>query len=231
MKRRLLRILLIAFSAMPLVLSCTAAGDEEPEPHEPLNLPSPSRTGEISVEEALSQRRSTRSFASDALETDVLGQLLWATQGITEPGRGLRTAPSAGATYPLEVWVAVGSVDGVDPGLYRYIPQEHALEPKHDEDPRDALAYASLRQTWIADAPVVVVLTAVFERTTSRYGPRGERYVHMEVGHAAQNLYLQAEALELGTVIVGAFDDAAVQEILNTQQAPMAVLPVGVPAD
>lgn len=231
MRGQVSRILRMLFGAMPLVLGVALVGAADDQQPDTFDLPAPSREGEVSVEQTLADRRSERSFTSDPLGIDALSQLLWATQGVTQAETGFRTAPSAGATYPLEVWVAVGSVEGLEPGTYRYLPEEHALALRRSDDQRDALARAALGQMWIADAPVVVVLTAVYERTTSRYGPRGERYVHMEVGHAAQNLYLQAEALGLGTVTVGAFDDASVQEVLDTHEAPMAILPVGIPAN
>ena len=151
-----------------------------------------------------------------------LAQLLWAAQGVTEKieappaawtgGQwmgGLRTAPSAGALYPLELYVVAGTVADLEAGLYRYVPLEHALEPADAGDMRSALGDVSLRQRPIYEAPAVLVIAAVYERTAVKYGERAERYVHMEVGAAAENVFLQAEALELGALLIGAFSDHA----------------------
>ena len=191
-------------------------------------LPAPAVTGRMPVEAALQARRSVRSYTERPLALAELSQLLWAAQGISGAG-GLRTAPSAGALYPLEVYVAVGSVTGLPAGVYRYRPDGHRLEPVSAGDPRAALAAAALGQRWVARAPASVVLAAVPERTTRRYGRRGLMYVHMEVGHAAQNLLLQAVALGLGSVAVGAFDDPRVSTVvaLRTDERPMMILPVG----
>jgi SagB-type dehydrogenase family enzyme len=157
-----------------------------------------------------------------------VAQLAWAAQGVTET-RGRRTAPSAGALYPLELLVVAGSVEGLEPGVYRYRPSGHSLLELTRGDVRAALAAAALGQEWMADAPCVLVLGAVYERTTGKYGARGERYVHIEVGLAAQNTQLQATALGLGSVVVGAFDDGRVRTRLGlgSDERPLALLPVG----
>lgn len=195
-----------------------------------IRLPAPHTTGTVAVEAALFQRRSIREFTTASLTVQQLSQLLWSAQGVTHP-RGFRTAPSAGATYPLELYAVVGNVEGVPSGVYLYDPAEHILRLRNSGDRRPALATACLSQSWVREAPASLVLTAVYERTTNRYGKRGVQYVHMEVGHAAQNVYLQATASGLGTVIVGAFNDSAVAECLGlpTQEVPLAVLPVGEP--
>ncbi len=184
----------------------------------------------MSVEEAIAKRRSIREFTTQPLTLEQVSQLLWSAQGLTSPD-GLRAAPSAGATYPLETYLVVGRVVGLSPGVYRYLAAQHALEKHLDGDKRSELAIACLSQSWVREAPVSIVLSAVFERTTKRYGKRGVQYVHMEVGHVAQNVYLQATALKLGTVIVGAFEDERVSRCLGLPQSevPLAVLPVGVP--
>ena len=194
-------------------------------------LPKPETKGEFAVQAALARRRSMRDFASGALTTAELGQLLWAAQGVTSPD-GKRAAPSAGALYPLEVYAAAGKVDGLEAGVYRYQPESHALQQTGTRDVRQELAAAALHQDWVADAPVVLVLAAVYVRTTGKYGDRGIRYVHIEIGHAAQNVYLQAEALDLATVMVGAFRDDRVAEVLGlpSDHEPLAILPVGRPA-
>jgi SagB-type dehydrogenase family enzyme len=186
-----------------------------------------------------------RSFASAPLSLEELAQILWAAQGITEPAEdappgfswpwmgGLRTAPSAGALYPLELYAVVGLVEGLDPGLYRYVPTAHALERVMQRDLRDVLAGGALRQATISEAPASLVFGAVVGSTEAKYGDRAVRYVQMEVGAAAQNVYLQCQSLELGTVFIGAFQDEEVKEALALpdDQRVFAILPVGRPAE
>lgn len=195
-----------------------------------LVLPEPLRDGTISVERALARRRSIRSYSEEPLSLAALSQLLWAAQGITHPD-GFRTAPSAGALYPLELHVVVGAVTGLRPGAYRYDPGRHRLSLHAEGDLRDELAAAALEQDWVAEAPAVLVLSAVYARTARKYGARAPRYVHMEVGHAAQNVYLQAVALDLATVMVGAFHDRRLQQLLRlaSDQEPLGLMPVGKP--
>ena len=191
-------------------------------------LPSPKRTGALSVEQALDQRRSVRDYRREPLSLAQIGQLAWAAQGVPDRD-GYRTAPSAGATYPLEVDLLIQGTEGLDDGVYRYLPSEHALQLRFGGDHREALARAALGQAWVRDAPVVMALSAVLARTEARYGARAERYVSMEAGHAAQNVYLQAVALEVGTVVVGAFDDDDVARVLELDRGerPLYLLPLG----
>jgi SagB-type dehydrogenase family enzyme len=191
-------------------------------------LPAAASGGEMPVEEALEQRRSIREFSRDGLELEDVSQLLWAAQGVTGR-RGYRAAPSAGALYPLEIYVVAGDVAGLSPGVYRYRPEKHDLVLITDGDRRKPLASAALDQGWVRRAPAVLVIAAVYERTMAKYGERGRRYVHMEVGHAAQNVYLQATARGLGTVMVGAFDDDEVREVLGlpADHEPLGIMPVG----
>ena len=201
-----------------------------PETGETLRLPNPRPSGPLSVEEALTMRRSVREFGSASVELYEVGQLLWAAQGITDSQSWpLRTAPSAGALYPLEIALLVGDVNGLASGVYRYLPRSHALRLLFKGDRRVSLANAALGQSWVAEAACALVLTAVYQRTTSKYGERGERYVHMEVGHVGQNVYLQARALGLGTTMVGAFRDQEVHPVLGLEvdEAPLAILPIG----
>ncbi len=193
---------------------------------ERINLPEPELTGGRALTTALAQRRSVREFQSTSLSLDELSQLLWAAQGITSE-KGQRTAPSAGATYPLELYLVT------DQGLYHYNPGLHQLEAIAGNDLRADLAQAALSQESVEKAPVVFVLTAVFARTEQRYGDRAERYVKIEIGHAAQNLHLQAVALGLGSVPVGAFDDDEVRAVLNLppDHEPLYLIPVGYPAE
>ncbi len=197
-----------------------------------ITLPEPKYDSDISVEEAILNRRSIRDYTSQALTLPEVSQLLWAAQGITDPG-GKRGAPSAGATYPLEIYIVVGDVEGVAEGIYRYNPHQNELIKVLDGEHRKALAGAALNQQFIAEAPLDIVITAIYERTTDRYGDRGIRYVHMEAGHAAQNVYLQAVALNLGTVVVGAFHDDQVTKImaLPDNEVPLYIMPVGRIAD
>lgn len=191
-------------------------------------LPKPHLEGKNSLERLLAQRRSTREYHPYNLQISEIGQLLWAAQGFTHE-QGYRTAPSAGALYPLELYLIAGTVDGLVPGVYRYFPNKHQLEMVDITDQRKALAQATFGQSWVKEASIVVVFAALYERTTQKYGERGIRYVHMEAGHAAQNLFLQAEALGMGTVVVGAFDDRKVSKAirLSPDIVPLSLMPVG----
>lgn len=205
-------------------------GIHEPKrtPGENLKLPVPRYSSNVSVEKALLKRRSIREYKNEGLTLKELSQLLWAAQGITD-AEGFRTAPSAGALYPLEVYVAVGNVEGINQGIYKYVPDGHKLVKIKGEDVREKLRKAAFCQLCISRAPIDIVFVGAYERTTGKYGRRGIRYVHMEVGHAAQNVYLQAEALNLGTVVIGAFDDEEVKKILGIPQDenPLCIMPVG----
>ncbi len=194
-----------------------------------IKLPEPDEYGTISVEEAIEKRRSVRSFQDKEISLDDVSRLLWAAQGITHEERGLRSSPSAGATYPLEIYLVVGRVESVDAGVYRYLPEKNSLELVLENDVRKNLQKAALGQDFISEAPISIVISGIYERTTSVYGERGEMYVHMEVGHAAQNIYLQCESLSLGTVVVGAFEDERVKEVLalSENKKPFYVLPIG----
>jgi SagB-type dehydrogenase family enzyme len=198
-----------------------------------IQLPSPAFTGRMSLEEALNCRRTVRSFASRPLSLGQLSQLCWATYGVTDPRSGARTAPSAGALYPLDCYLAVGEkgVEGLEAGVYHYLPLHHALEATSSGDRRREVARASLSQQWMAEAPIMVIITAEYKRTTGKYRERGGRYVHLEVGHAGENLFLQSVAIGLGAGIVGAFDDDAVAEALKlpSRHEPLLICPVGYP--
>lgn len=191
-----------------------------------LQLPPPRLDGARSLEAVIAARRSVRSFTSQELTLEEISQLLWAAQGITGPKEYLRAAPSAGGCCPLEFYVCWKE------GVWRYRPQGHRLVLHLPEDVRAQLAEAAWNQRYLAQAPVVFAISAVFQRTTHRYGERGRfRYVPMDVGHAAQNLLLQAVALGLASVPVGAFDDAAVARVLAlpSEEEPLYMLPVGHP--
>jgi SagB-type dehydrogenase family enzyme len=184
-----------------------------------MRLPQPALISSVSLEEALANRSSIRDYTDEPLSMQELSQILWAAQGITRPQWGGRTAPSAGGTYPLDLYIVVkknGVVDLAE-GIYKYIPQRHTISLTMTGDHSNALAIAALDQEWVAEARINIVISAVFERTTERYGERGVRYVYMEAGHADQNIYLQAAALNLGTVVIGAFHDDQVKEVLGLE--------------
>ncbi len=191
-----------------------------------VRLPSPDTKGTVSLEEALSKRRSVRSYSQAPLRMGEISQLLWAAQGITHGSRG-RTVPSAGATYPLEIYLIVNRVEGLESGVYHYLPGEHSLEIRKVGQFGEALRKAALGQEMLEEAAVNIVVAAVYGRTTARYGGRGERYVHVEVGHVGQNIYLQAEVLGLGTVAVGAFHDDQVKALLKIEEEVLYIMPVG----
>ena len=203
---------------------------DTPDPDvERIYLPPPEHEGTVSVEAALFTRKSRRSFSEASMPLQQAGQLLWAAQGLSADGTtgATRTAPSAGATHPLNLYLIAGNVDDLPAGIYRYLWDEHALVLVREGDHRQAAADLSVRQQFIAEAQLTIVLTAVFERTTQRYGERGNRYVYMEAGYANQNIYLQAEALGMGTVAVGAFSDNKLTELLKSASEPLLVIPVG----
>jgi SagB-type dehydrogenase family enzyme len=191
-------------------------------------LSEPAKDSDTSIEEALWGRRSTRSFSEEAITLEQLSQLLWAGQGITDPS-GKRTAPSAGALYPIKLYVFIGNVEGVAVGVYVYDPTTHTLTRLIDGDQRQALSQAALGQSSVRQGAVDFVITGVYEIITSKYGERGIRFVHLEAGHAAQNICLQAVGLKLGTVTVGAFDDASVQQVLglSADETPLYIIPAG----
>ncbi len=195
---------------------------------ETIKLSEPKHDSNTSIEEALLKRRSVRSFKDSPLTLAEVSQLLWAAQGITSP-RGLRTAPSAGALYPLEIYVVAGNVDDLPEGVYIYRPVKHELVRVEKGDKRMELCDAALGQTSVRNAAAVIVFAAVYERTTGKYGDRGIQYVHIETGHAAQNVFLQTVPLNLGTVVIGAFYDDAVKKVLkmSDREIPLYIMPVG----
>jgi SagB-type dehydrogenase family enzyme len=201
-----------------------------PEATRSVRLPAPRERGECSVEESLARRRSIRRFASTPLALADLGQLLWAAQGVTDD-EGRRAAPSAGALYPIELLVVAGVVSGLPAGVYRYRPEGHRLDLVVEGDARRRLLPAVPWQSWVADAPVVLAVAGVVSRTAAKYGPRAERYVLLEAGAVTENVYLQAAALGLATVLVGSFDDARLSTALSLAdgQLPLGLMPLGAP--
>ena len=197
-------------------------------------LPPPILEGSMSLEEAIARRRSIRRFTSETISQSQLSQILWATQGISDTSLKLRTVPSAGATYPLEIFVVCGKncIEEIGDGIYHYNTDSHSLILHHKGDVRFELARVALDEETIYQAPVDIIICALYQRTTLGYGSRGERYVHIEVGHAGQNIYLQATALGLATVAIGAFHDEQVREVLrlDKQYKPSYIMPIGKPA-
>lgn len=198
-----------------------------------INLPQPDKEGTMSVEEAIAQRRSRRDFKNQPVSLKQISQILWAAQGITDKNKGYRSAPSAGALYPLEIYLVVGEngVENLNSAVYHYQPNSHTLQKITSKNLKSQLTQACLGQDAINQAPVSLVITAVYQRTTQKYGQRGKRYVHLETGHAAENVYLQVEALKLGTVVIGAFNDKDVQKVLSlpNKHQPLYVMPIGYP--
>ncbi|MBC7094225.1 MULTISPECIES: SagB/ThcOx family dehydrogenase [Thermococcus] len=192
-----------------------------------IELPSPRRKGEMSVEEAINLRKSIRRYKAEPLTLEQVSQILWAAYGINAHGK--RTSPSAGACYPFEVYVAVSNVEGLEPGFYHYDGKNHALELIREGNLNGPLAKACLNQRHVEIAPINIIIVAHYERTTRRYGERGYRYVHIDAGHMGQNIYLQVTALGLGTVAVGAFRDKEVKKVIDVPGDPLYIFPVGVP--
>jgi len=246
MQRLLLIIVLAALAASlasyALIQHFTPqreVGGEVVASGEKIYLPLPRiRRDVLSVEEALAYRRSIREYRDEPLTIEQLSQLLWAAYGISETKYGFKTTPSAGATYPLEIYavvktrgVKINATHYLEPGSYKYVADQHMLILVKRGDLSEELMRAALGQKWVGDAPVNIVIAAVFERTTRVYGDRGVRYVYMEVGHAGQNIYLEATALGLGCVVIGAFYDDEVSRVvgLESGEKPLYIIPVGVP--
>lgn len=203
-----------------------------------ITLPLPIIRRDIaSVEEALLRRRSIRDFVNQPISIHELSQILWSCYGLSSKSRGFKTTPSAGATYPLDIYVVIrencikmNDEEFIEAGVYKYDPSRHDLKLVRKGDYSRELMNACLGQKWVGDACFNIVLVAVFERTTRYYGSRGERYVWIEVGHAAQNVYLESVALGLSCVAIGAYYDDKVAEIIDLLEGvPAYILSIGVP--
>jgi SagB-type dehydrogenase family enzyme len=236
---------LFALIAAACILGCiplfsSAATARQVSPGDTLELPAPAHDSGFSVEQALSQRKSVREYKNESLRLSEVSQLLWAAQGMTGTD-GRRTTPSAGALYPLEIYVAAGNVNGLQPGVYKYLPGDHKLIKTAEGDRRADLSRAAAGQQSVKDGAIVIVISGAFERTTGKYKEplhdartgsdylSGIKYVHMEAGHASQNVYLQAASLRLGTVAVGALSEDEVRQItgMPADERPLYIMPVG----
>jgi SagB-type dehydrogenase family enzyme len=196
-----------------------------------MRLPKPRMNGGVSLEKAIKERRTVRSFTSRPLTLEQYGQILWAAQGVTGERGFKRTAPSAGALYPMDLYSVVGEggVGTLKAGIYHYGPEDHTISLLSEGDLRSEVAAASLSQMWIARAPINLVITAEYDRVTIKYGRRGLRYAMIEAGHIGQNIFLQAEALLLAAGIVGAFSDEEIKKAMKIPSShdPILVMPVG----
>lgn len=229
----LVMFLIIALFLIPSLFACKteSANSATNSTADVIKLPKPIFSSNTSIESALLLRRSIRSYKNAPLTLQEISQLLWSAQGVSDSSSGFRyrTAPSAGGLYPLEIYVIVGNATGLINGIYKYRPVPHELIKIVEGDKRTELFNVALGQTSIQTAPIVIVFSAVFERTSIKYGSRAERYIYMEVGHAAENLYLQCVSLGLGTVAIGAFSDSGVKEAINMpdNESPVYIMPVG----
>ena len=193
-----------------------------------IKLPPPAYSSKTSIEEALLKRRSVREYKNEPMEIKDIAQLLWAAQGITSE-EGHRTSPSAGALYPLEIYLVSGNINNLPAGVYHYTPLDHSLTLIEAGDKRKLLAASALMQGSINRSAGVIVISGVYARTTIKYFERGKKYVHMEAGHCSQNIYLQAVSLDIGTVVMGAFTDTLVKKVLKLprEAEPLYLMPVG----
>ncbi len=224
MKRLAAPLVVLAAIALAIAIGCGAEAPSATQ--QEIALPAPVTKGTVSLEEALSRRRSVRSFQAKEVTQQQLGQLLWAAQGITDPATGHRTAPSAMAMYPLTIYVFTSD------GVFSYEPKGHKLIRRIEGDQRPKLAEAARGQRAIQQAPVDFVFTGDPAKMGSRFPQLADRFIYLETGHAAQNLALEATVLGLGTVTAGGFDPAAVGKVLGLPETvlTMYVMPVGYPA-
>ena len=236
-----MRCLTILLLTSWILLPASASSGELSLEHKAIatiELPSPVLDSEFSIEQVLQERRSIREYTADPVTLEEVSQLLWAAYGITYTREGLpafmrggfKTAPSAGARYPLEIYLVAGSVKGLPPGVYWYVPEGHVIHRLADGDVRIDLQAACLRQRSAGEAPISIVWSAVYERCTEKYGERGRnRYVCMDLGHSAQNVYLQCGSLGLGTSAMGAFTDDSLKRLIGMteEEVPLFVMPVG----
>jgi len=219
-------ILSICLLILLSLLAAYAVNFKNTAPNIKIELPLPRYSSKTSVEYAIKQRRSIREYKPEAITLADLSQLLWAAQGITSQ-KGFRSSPSAGALYPLQIYIVVGNLVDLPKGVYRYLSENHTLESLTDKDIRKELAKASYDQSYIQNSSVDIIIAANYKKTTKKYGKRGKRFVYMEAGHVAENIYLQCVSLGLGTVSVGGFQDKKIKSILKINDDPLYIMPVG----
>lgn len=195
-------------------------------------LPAPGDARGLSLEDAIRQRRSVRTYTGASMTQDALSRLLFHTGGITaeQVGTRLRAAPSAGALYPIETYVVAHRVEGLEAGVYHYAVQDHALTQVRAGDVRNEIVRAGILQSFLGEANVVLILTSIFQRLRWRYRARAYRYALLEAGHIGQNVYLAATAMGMGACAVGAFNDDAINVLVGVdgvEEAVLYVLTVG----
>lgn len=218
----------LALTAALLTLAGSVARSQQPAGT--VRLPEPRRQGAMSLEAALAARHSTRALTRDSLDLADLSQLLWATQGINRPD-GHRTAPAAGGIYALELYLVAARVRGLPSGVYHYRQAGHLLEAVSTGDRLQAITDSATHQAWQADAAFAVVFAADYQRLAGRFRDRAERYVPMEIGFAAQNLYLEVAALGLGTTFAGSYQDSTMARLVGLPEnlRPLGIMPIGHP--
>lgn len=191
-------------------------------------LPEPVIDTGMNLMEAIESRRSVRNYSSSGISLLQLSVILHSAQGITS-SRGYRATPSAGATYPMTLYVMAENVNGLESGVYRYLPEDHVLEPVLSGYYLNELQEASLGQPCVGDCAAAVVIASDYSITTAVYGDRGVRYVDMEAGHISQNVYLACTAMDMGTVAVGAFTDQEISQLLQLDDdlVPLYIMPLG----
>lgn len=226
-------VLLVGVCCVVMVSSMAWAGEwgtSLPAESSLVALPEPDKAGGKTLREVMATRRSVRHFTEEAVSLQELSQLLWAAQGVTNE-RGWRTVPSAGAKRPIELYIVADRVEGLEPGLYHYRPDEHRLGLVRSLATSVELQATCRNQASVGRAAMNVVVVGVVWRVEEKYGPeRSERYVVVEGGAVLEHLSLEAHALGLGSVIIGGFSDDEVQGYVNTDAMPIGVLPIGRPA-
>jgi SagB-type dehydrogenase family enzyme len=225
---------LLTLLAVLLALTAGAAPAPTPAPPAPppvlqnVALPKPDLIGRMTLERALAMRRSVREYAPTPLTLREVSQILWAAHGITGP-EGKRTTPSARAVYPLQVWLVANDVTGLAPGIYCYSPADHALELVAAGDHRAAIAAAASGQKAVEQASAVVAVVGDSVLAAEKFHGRATAWLAMEAGFVVQNVYLEATATSLGTVMVGGFQDAAARQALGlpAKMVPLGFMPLG----
>jgi len=217
---------LFAATLAAIAIICLAQDNSQTKTSKKIQFPPPNLTSPVSLEQTMANRRSTRQFSDQPLTLEQIGQLAWAGQGITDPATGFRTAPSAGALYPIKLYFAKKE------GLSVYNPLEHTLEEILSLDIRERLRAAALQQDPVASAPCCIIIAGSARKLAPKYGPKARRYMLLEAGHIAQNILLQATALKLASVPIGAFDIINVRKIcrLPSNTEPLYIICVGYPA-